>query len=164
MLNPDNQTFFVSECHFKSNVKDWAKNYLHVRDYRITEMVLPVLKSDFLNAYELALQVVVKNNQLNLRAKIYDEKRNSICLFQIWKTEKCYKKFLKEIKETKFEKAIKSTGLRFEKKMTERVPSNFLQDQVEGMRFKKVIWQFVNPIFKKDWMVIGDPIRDKSLK
>ena len=158
------QNFFVSECHFKSNGRDWAKNYLHKKDYRITEMVLPILKFDFLNAYGLTLQAFVKNNQLILRAKLYDEKQNSICLFQIWKTRKCYKRFLKEVKATKFEKAIRSTGLRFEKKITEKVSSSFLHEQIEQMKFKRAIWQFVNPIFKKDWMVIGDPIRDPGLK
>ena len=163
MPKPDNQIFFVSECYFKSNIQDWAEKYFHTRDYRITEMVLPLLKFDFLNTYGLSLQTVFKNKQLLLRAKIYDEKLNGIYLLQVWKTEKCYNKFLKEVGSKKFEKAIKSTKIRF-KKHTKRVHKAFLHDQIEQMKFKKAIWQFVDPIFKKEWMVIGDPIRDSGLK
>ena len=162
MLSPDNQTFFVSESYFRSNIRDWAENYLFKREYRITEMTQPILKSDFLDFYGLTLQTFVKNNQLFLRAKIYNEFQNNICLFQIWKTQECYKGFLKKADSIKFEKAIKLTGLRFEKKMTESVSQNFLHGQIEQMKSKKVIWQFVNAIFKKPWMSIGDPIRSKN--
>ena len=164
MLTSDNPTFFTSECYFYSYMTNWAENYLYRENYRITEMVLPILKSDFLNFYGLTLQTCVKNNWLMLRAKLYNEEQNNICLFQIWESKKCYESFLKKIEAIKFEKAIKSTGLWFEKNITESVSLSFLHEQIEQMKFKKVIWQFVNTEFEKPWMTVGDPIRNKGLK
>lgn len=163
MTNSDDH-FFSVECFFYSENKDWAKNYLYNKNYRITEMVHSVLNDEYLNSYGFALRNYFEKELLILRAKIYNQNENAICLFQIWKNHISYDSFLKEIEGKKFETAIRSTGIRFDKKITKSVSQDLLHKKVEQIRSKEVLWQFVNNLFKKEWMIIGDPIREGKKK
>lgn len=162
MLYSNNKVFFVSEYFFRSNKTDWAKNYLFNKNYRITEMLQPILKSDFLRLYSTTIKNCFSTEMLLLRAKVYNQSQDDICLFQVWSNYECYNRFLIKVGSQKLEKAIKLMHLQCRKKLTDSVPINSLHKQIEKMKSKKIIWQFVNTMFQKDWMIIGDPIREKE--
>ena len=152
------QSFFISTNHFFSSRKDWAKNYLYNKEYRITEMIQSALSAEVLAFYGRTLKKYFSTNRLILRAKIYNQKQNNICLFQVWKNQQCRTAFLNAIQKELFEKAVKSTGLRVETE-TQLVSMKRLDERIERMKEKQVVWQFVNRELTKKWMSLGDPVR-----
>ena len=159
--NTAQSVFFVSTSCFYSNHKDWAKNYLYNRNYRITEMVQSVLSAEVLAFYGCTLKKYFSTNRLILRAKIYNQKQNNICLFQVWKNQECHTAFLDAIQKGLFEKAVKSIGLRVETK-TQLISIQRLDKRIERMKKEKIIWQFVSGELTKKWMSLGDPIRSRK--
>lgn len=152
---PKDKSFFAHYVYFFSKNTDWAKNYLKNRNYRITDMLSPSM-DDFFKNYGQELVNCFEKKQLLLRAKIYNKHQNNICLFQIWRNRVCQQSFQNKF-DIQFKKAIKN--LLVLKKFSRSASKRELNQEIEALRLKPVIWQFVGTEFKKFWMTIGDPLK-----
>ena len=156
-----NNYFFVSEIflsYFKTN--DWAKKYLYKKDYRITEMIVDILGLEFFDCFGKTMKECFRNKELLLRSKIYNPKQNNICLFQVWKNASCRNLFLEKVQESKFKKAIYRKDIQFKELIREKASEEFIQKKIEEIKPKEVIWQFVDGKFQKNWMILGDPLKE----
>ena len=154
---------FLCEVYFQSKNKDWAKNYLYRKDYRITDIIHSIPQSNkLMRHYGSHVKDCFKGSSLLLRAKIYNQDQDNICLFQVWKDRDSYENFYREVRldDQKMGELLKSAGIQFKKIMKESVPVSFLSGKIEEMRNRKVIWQYVNDLYRKEWMVLGDPVKE----
>lgn len=154
---------FLYEVYFQSENKDWAKNYLYRRDYRITDIIHSIPQSNkLMKYYGSHVKGCFKGNSLLLRAKVYNQDQDNICLFQIWKDRDSYENFYKEVRldNQKMSELLKSVGIQFKRIMKESISVSFLSDNIEKMRNREVIWQYVNDLYRKEWMILGDPIKE----
>jgi len=140
-----------------TTTSDWAANYLTKEEYRIQNMLEPVLYEDSKNLYNLAYRKY--KDRLMFRSKTVIVADNKLELINIWDSAETHDAFVAEVKRDDYLAAFESVGLNasyeFAELTTEQAAA-VIQSVVDQ---PQRIIQELKPVFGIAVENVGDPLK-----